>query len=115
MDQPASLPASTGRAREFIHARAAELPTVADVAAAGGVSVRALTRGFEKHLGTSPLQYMLELRLQGVRSDLSTAADGTGVTDLALKWGFAHLGQFAARYRQRFGESPRDTLRRAGG
>ena len=115
MDQPASLPASTRRAREFIHARAGELPTVADVAAAGGVSVRALTRGFEKHLGTSPLQYMLELRLQGVRSDLSAAGDGASVTDLALKWGFAHLGQFAARYRQRFGESPRDTLRRAGG
>ena len=115
MDHPASLPASTRRAREFIHDRVADLPTVADVAAACGISVRALTRGFEKHLGTSPLQYMLELRLQGVRGELSAAVDGASVTDLALNWGFAHLGQFAARYRQRFGESPRDTLRRAGG
>lgn len=115
MDQPAALPASTRRARDFIHACIDEMPSIADVAAACAVSVRALTRGFEKHLGTSPLQYMLELRLQGVRNDLAAARDGASVTDLALKWGFNHLGQFAARYRQRFGESPRDTLRSGGG
>jgi AraC-like DNA-binding protein len=115
LDQPAALPASTRRARDFIHARIGDLPSVADVAVASGVGVRALTRGFERHLSTSPLQYMLELRLQGVRGDLVGARDGASVTDLALKWGFSHLGQFAARYRQRFGESPRDSLRGMGG
>jgi AraC-like DNA-binding protein len=35
------------------------------------------------------------------------------VTAVALRWGFGHLGQFAADYRARFGELPSETLRRA--
>jgi AraC-like DNA-binding protein len=107
------LPASTRQARDFIHARIAELPTVADIAGACGVGVRALARGFEKHLGTSPLQYMLELRLQGVREDLLASRHGSTVTEVALHWGFTHLGIFAARYRESFGELPSETLRKA--
>lgn len=33
------------------------------------------------------------------------------VTDIALKWGFAHLGRFAIEYKRAFGESPSATLR----
>ncbi len=33
------------------------------------------------------------------------------MTDIATKWGFGHLGRFAAAYRARFGESPSHTLR----
>jgi AraC-like DNA-binding protein len=107
------LPKSTRLARDFMEARIAELPTVADVAAACGVGVRALARGFEKHLGTSPLQYMLELRLQGVHDELLVGSQNATVTDVALHWGFTHLGIFAARYRERFGELPSETLRTA--
>jgi AraC-like DNA-binding protein len=107
------LPKSTRLARDFMEARIADLPTVADVAAACGVGVRALARGFEKHLGTSPLQYMLELRLQGVHDELLVGKQHSTVTDVAVHWGFTHLGIFAARYRERFGELPSETLRRA--
>jgi transcriptional regulator GlxA family with amidase domain len=107
------LPTSTRLARDFIEAHIGDLPTVADVAAASGVGVRALARGFEKHLGTSPLQYMLELRLQGVHDEMVVCSHRTTVTDVALQWGFTHLGIFAARYRERFGEFPSETLRKA--
>jgi AraC-like DNA-binding protein len=107
-----ALPTSTRLARDFIEAHIGDLPTVADVAAASGVGVRALARGFEKHLGTSPLQYMLELRLQGVHDEMVVCSHST-VTDVALQWGFTHLGIFAARYRERFGELPSETLRKA--
>jgi transcriptional regulator GlxA family with amidase domain len=33
------------------------------------------------------------------------------VTDVALRWGFAHFGRFSGAYRARYGLSPRDTLR----
>ncbi len=47
-------------------------------------------------------------------ADLLDAAPGTGtVTDIALRWGFGNLGDFAARYRGRFGELPRATLQRS--
>jgi AraC-like DNA-binding protein len=110
LDAHASLPASTRRARDYIHAHAAELPTIAEIAAACGVGVRALARGFEKHLGTSPLRYMQDYRLDRVREQLLAAGDGMTVTRIALDWGFLHLGGFAARYRERFGESPSQTL-----
>ena len=37
------------------------------------------------------------------------------MTDVALRWGFSHFGRFSEIYRARYGLSPRDTLRAAGG
>jgi len=109
----AILPASTRLARDYIHAHIAELPTITDVAAHCRVGVRALDRGFRKHLGASPWQYMLELRLHAVREDLLACRHGGTVTEVALHWGFSNLGTFAARYREQFGELPSESLRRA--
>jgi transcriptional regulator GlxA family with amidase domain len=86
---------------------------VSDVAASCRIGVRALDRGFKKHLGVSPLQYMLDLRLQGVHDDLIAQRHGKTVTDVAIYWGFSNLGVFAARYRERFGELPSETLRQS--
>jgi AraC-like DNA-binding protein len=36
------------------------------------------------------------------------------VAEVAARWGFSHLGRFAAAYRKRYGESPSHTLREAG-
>ncbi|MFP5456117.1 MAG: helix-turn-helix domain-containing protein, partial [Alphaproteobacteria bacterium] len=36
----------------------------------------------------------------------------TTVSELALEWGFTHLGRFSAEYRRRFQELPSETLRR---
>ena len=38
--------------------------------------------------------------------------DGTTVTEVALRFGFAHTGRFAAAYRRRYGQTPSATLRR---
>jgi transcriptional regulator GlxA family with amidase domain len=37
------------------------------------------------------------------------------VTAAALECGFSNLGEFAGKYRQRFGENPSETLKRALG
>jgi len=34
------------------------------------------------------------------------------VTDVALQWGFLHLGEFAAHFKARFGEKPYEVLAR---
>lgn len=108
-----AVPASTRLARDFIHAHIGDLPTVSDVAASCRIGVRALDRGFKKHLGVSPLNYMLALRLDGVHHDLIACRNGNTVTEVAAFWGFASLGMFAARYQERFGELPSDTLRQS--
>lgn len=109
---PAAMPATLRRAREYIHAHLQDVPTVADVAQACGVGVRALAKGFGRHLGMSPSQYLLDLRLERVRAQLLQKPDIGSVTAVAQSWGFSNPGQFAARYRQRFGERPSETLRR---
>jgi transcriptional regulator GlxA family with amidase domain len=73
-----------------------------------------LMRGFERRLGVSPMRYLLHWRLDRARAELLDAAPGSStVTDIALRWGFGNLGDFAARYRSRFGELPRATLQRS--
>jgi len=105
---------STERALEYIHAHAAQALTLGEIAQAAGVGVRALMRGFEKRLGVSPMRYLLHWRLDRARADLLDAApESSTVTDIALRWGFGNLGDFAARYRSRFGELPRATLQRS--
>jgi AraC-like DNA-binding protein len=110
LDAPAALPLSTRRARDYIHAHAADVPSVTDITAAAGVGVRALARGFERHFGVSPQRYLQQYRLDRVREDLRAAAPGATVTSVAAQWGFWQLGSFAARYRERFGEAPSQTL-----
>jgi AraC-like DNA-binding protein len=112
-DGGSALPRSTRRARDFIRAHAAELPTLGEIANAAGVGARALTMSFGKHLNISPKRYLLQCRLDGARADLLLHRELGMVTNTAHKWGFFNLGQFAARYREQFGELPNETLRKA--
>jgi len=50
------------------------------------------------------------VRLSGVRRDLRRAEAGVKIADVANRWGFWHLGQFAADYRRQFCELPSETL-----
>lgn len=98
---------------EYMEAHLAEPIAPADVARFVGVSVRALQVGFKEELDVSPHAYLRDRRLDRVYADLRDAvpADGVTVTEVALRWGFTHLGRFAELYRSRFGESPSVTLR----
>ncbi len=76
------------------------------------VSVRTLQEAFRKHVGMPPMAYVSEVRLERVHGQLRAAAPGsTTVAEVAYQWGFAHLGRFARRYRERYGETPSQTLR----
>lgn len=105
-------PKAIRRAVEAIETRAAEPLDVEDIAAASGLSVRALQEGFRRHRNTTPMTYLRDVRLGHVREEL-IAADSTGtkVTDIATRWGFSSLGRFSGQYKTRFGESPSSTLR----
>jgi len=92
--------------------RAHEMNSVKDLCNETGVSERTLRRGFRERFGVSPKQYLQAQRLVGVRRQLRTAGPETTITDIANRWGFWHMGQFAADYRRQFGELPSETFQR---
>ena len=70
---------------------------------------RTLLKHFKDHHGVSPMHHWRNRRFARVREALQRARDDASVTDVAMAWGFYHLGRFAIEYTRRFGESPRDT------
>ena len=105
---PAMAPRHVRAAEEYMRAHAAEPLTLADMARAANVSIRTLSAGFQVWRGTTPMRQLREIRLVGARDDLLR---GTGsVSEVAMRWGFGHLGRFAADYARRFGELPSQTL-----
>ncbi|WP_113700577.1 AraC family transcriptional regulator [Nonomuraea lactucae] len=109
-----ATPASLRRARSYCHDHAAEAVTLGDIAAAARMSVRTLQQSFREHLQTTPMAYLRSVRLEHAHRDLlHIAATGghTTVTEVALRWGFTHLGRFATLYKATYGQSPSQTLR----
>ncbi|AXI43520.1 helix-turn-helix transcriptional regulator [Sulfitobacter sp. SK011] len=100
-------------ALDFMHANADEALTVESIARAVGVGPRQLQATFRSELCKSPREMLSEIRLENAHALLLVPDAGTTVTDVAFDSGFAHLGRFAAAYRQRYGETPFQTLLRA--
>jgi AraC-like DNA-binding protein len=102
------------RAVDYIEQHLSHPVTMDDIAAHVGASIRSIQLGFRDELGISPMAYLRDRRLERAREELTDAepSDGVTVTSVAEHWGFHHLGSFAGLYRQRWGESPSDTLRR---
>lgn len=107
-------PAAVRRAIAYIDANADLDLSPVEVATAAHVSVRSLQLAFRRHLDTTPMTYLRDVRLARARRDLSAAAagDGASVTDIALRWGFTHQGRFGQAYRRAYDETPGATRRR---
>jgi AraC-like DNA-binding protein len=81
-----------------------------------GISQRTLSAAFKRHRNIGPVSWHRTTRLDRCYHELSTSGStGTTVTEIAMKWGFEHMSRFAQEYGRRFGELPRQTLRRSRG
>lgn len=83
------------------------------LAAAAGVTVAVLRRGFRAHLGTSISTFVLEARLAGARKRLASARDSRSMAQIGLSVGFSSPGAFSRAYTRLYGESPSETRARA--
>ena len=100
------------RARDYIDEHISRKILLSDVAGAAGIGVRRLQMMFRAETGKTPVQFILERRLDRARLDLRAAAgSGISVGEIAERWGFAHMGDFTRRYRARFSELPSLTRR----
>ncbi|HEX7306841.1 ANTAR domain-containing protein [Lentzea sp.] len=103
------------RAMAFIESNADKDISAADIAAAAHVTVRAVQLSFRRHAGTTPMEYLRRVRLDGARADLHAAdPHDVTVTGIGARWGFGSGSTFAAHYRAAYGESPVETLRADG-
>ncbi|MFJ4205343.1 helix-turn-helix transcriptional regulator [Streptomyces sviceus] len=112
-DRQDAHPAALRRALAYIDDHADRPLTVAQIAEAAHISVRALQYAFRRHLDSTPLAYLRRVRLSHAHDELAAAdpGDGSTVTDIAARWGFYHPGRFATLYRHAYDRSPRRTLR----
>jgi len=88
-------------------------PYMSELCDAANVSERTLQIAFKDIMGMSPVTYLHRLRLHRARDELRKAeSSSTTVTDVAMKWGFWHFGEFSRAYRNCFGEVPSKTLKK---
>lgn len=77
-----------------------------------GRSSRVIQYTFKELFGVGPRAWFEIMKLNEARRELAAARDATAtISDVALRWGFAHLGRFSRDYRRLFGEMPSQTLR----
>ena len=106
-------PAAARRAAVFIESHAGQPVTLDQIAAAAGVTGRALQYAFRRHFGTTPTGYLRRIRLERAHAALGDADRASDVTVAAIgrRWGWASHSQFTAAYQKRFGVPPSHTLR----
>ena len=101
------------RAVEYICENLKNPITRDQLADVSGRTIRTLSRAFEKEYGIGPMAFIKQRRLNSAYLDLLSAPPGTtSITQVALNYGFSHVGKFAIEYRKAFGESPSITLLR---
>ena len=96
-------------ALEWIDSHNSAPVTVSELCRRIGVSTPTLYRGFEEEFVVGPKRYLHIRRLSAVRKELFSSDAGRHIADKTNRWGFWHMGQFAADYRRQFGELPSQT------
>jgi AraC-like DNA-binding protein len=109
-----AAPRAVREAVDLIHAHPEDPWTTASLARRVAVSARSLQEGFARSYGVPPSAYLRSVRLNRAHAELQAAdPHTTTVARVAGRWGFLYLSRFAAAYREKFGENPSATLRRA--
>ena len=99
------------QAQEYIEKHYDHAVRIEDLCRVTGVGVRTLQRCFKEYFDLTVTEYLKTARLDAARRELRTLRPSqTTVATIALRNGFAHLGRFSIKFRERFGESPNETL-----
>ncbi len=115
----AAIPSVTGPAprwvrdaRDYLHSRFAENPSLEEVAVAAGVHPSHLTRGFRQHCHCTPGDYLRQLRVEHAKRLL--AGSCYPLAQIASECGFAHQSHFSRVFKEHTGTSPAAYRRSSG-
>jgi AraC-like DNA-binding protein len=95
-------------AREILHFRLENPPSLVELAQVVGVSDRTLRYGFKALFGRSVFNYLTQKRLE--RAEQLLRNGGVTVAEVANLLGYSHLGHFAAAFKRQFGITPSECL-----
>jgi AraC-like DNA-binding protein len=109
---PMADPRAVCQAQAFMEANAGRAVSMAEIAAASGVSLRSLQNAYGRSRHMTLGEGLLTLRLESFHAALKARDGASSVAEAAFDAGFGHLGRAAAAYRKRYGEMPSETLRR---
>jgi AraC-like DNA-binding protein len=107
-----AAPRAVRRAEAYIDAHIADPIAMDDIARAAGANLRSLQGAYQKSFGATMTESIQRKRLDLFRRRLRDPSASASITELAYSVGLAHLGRAAAAYRARYGETPRETLKR---
>jgi AraC-like DNA-binding protein len=79
---------------------------LADLAHEAGMSERSLSRNFHATVGQSPIEYLLNMRLQ--RAEELLLVSPTPISQIAYEVGFSDANYFTRQFRRLRGVSPRE-------
>ena len=99
---------------DYVHSEPSEEITAVEMCTLANCSQSWLERSFKKRFGVTPKRYVKFLRLSRLRENLLNPdeVEGRTVIEFASIYGFWHMGQLAADYRNVYGELPSDTLKK---
>lgn len=109
LDQPLGRDPARSRSRsimrmlERIHDDPAVTPSLADLAAAAGLSPYTALRRFRRELGITPHAYLIQYR---VRQASNALFDGMSLAEAALSAGFADQSHMSRAFVRQFGMTP---------
>jgi len=112
-DNAQPIPPSMERIVAYIEKNIKEDIDLEALAHVSNMSVRSIYNGFSRAFSTTPKSYVKLVKLRNLRNDL-LQGHCRNVTEVALDYGFSHLGRFSSDYRKLFGELPSETMRLVG-
>jgi len=109
VDKQLSRLTQAKKAENYIRDNLRNPLSISELCLATGTTERTLHLGFKERLGISPGAFIRIMRLNEIRQELRLSNSNKSVTEVAVNWGFYHLGRFAEQYSQMFGELPSQT------
>jgi AraC family ethanolamine operon transcriptional activator len=101
-----------GKAEQLIRQHPHQRLNIKQLCSHIGCSARTLHLGFKERYDTTPKRYARVLALNSVCRELRNLSPSGTISDVAMAWGFYHLGRFSQQYRQLFAELPSVTVER---
>ncbi|MCM5557212.1 helix-turn-helix domain-containing protein [Pleomorphomonas sp. NRK JP5] len=98
--------------RDHFDAAGRDPLSVAEVCRRIDLPEQVVRQAFINTVGRGPGSWMRDQRLNGARRDLLDRDNRASVSEVAVRWGFWHLGRFSHYYNDLFGELPSQTAMR---